>query len=180
MSIRNTNFRYGSVSRFFHWAIFLLVFCMLIVGYFAEDISKPLRGGVINIHKLIGLLILALMVLRALWACTNVKPLPVAGTLFWQRWAERAVHYSLYAVLFIIPISGWVMTVAKGHPPMLGSIAFNLPIAENRPLSELGFTIHSWVAALLIGLVCIHLFAALYHHYLKNDDVLKRMLPEKE
>jgi cytochrome b561 len=177
MPIKNTNVAYGSVSKFLHWLIFLLILCLLIIGYLMDGISdKPLRAFVMNMHKLFGLLVLFLVTIRIIWALMNVKPQLPQDALPWQRWSERVVHYLLYTVMLIMPISGWVMASAK-HPPMLGYLSLGLPVPQTQAVKELGFDFHYWTAIAMIVLVSVHILAALYHHYIKNDDVLRRMWP---
>src|SRR3990167_4238155 len=96
---RNSNTQYGSVAKFFHWVIFLLLFCMIIFGFLLDDIPKDYQGVAYNTHKLTGLTILCLMLLRALWALTNPKPALPSDTKPWQRTAERLVHLLLYLTI---------------------------------------------------------------------------------
>ncbi|HVY53659.1 MAG TPA: cytochrome b/b6 domain-containing protein, partial [Gammaproteobacteria bacterium] len=86
-------------------------------------------------------------------------------------------HYSLYAMLIAMPISGWVMSAAAGRAPRWGNLVLNLPIEKNESLSGLSFNIHYWLAIVIIVFVSLHVAAALFHHFVKKDDVLKRMLP---
>lgn len=149
---------------------------MFFLGYFMDDISdKALRGNVINVHKLIGLTILALMILRTLWALINRKPDLPAGSKTWERWTVRAVHLSLYLVLLIMPLIGWIGSVAGGWIPHLGNIQFNLPIEKNKALSDLAFDTHNTLAIIIIVLVSLHALAALYHFFIKKDNILQRM-----
>lgn len=178
MAVRNTATSYGNISKLFHWLIFLLVLTAIPLGFLMGDISdKALRGQVINIHKLIGVLILVLMLMRALWALYNVKPLLPFQTPAWQRMAERCVHLLLYLGLIVMPLSGLVGTVAAGWPPKFYGISIELPIGRNKSVSDFAFDyIHKPLAIILIVLISIHIVAALYHHLIKRDDVLRRML----
>lgn len=182
MSLKNTSTSYGSVAHFFHWLIFLLVLIMVPVGFTMGNISdKALRGEVVNIHKLIGVLILLLMLLRLLWALMNVKPSLPFQTPTWQRMAERTMHIALYLGLIIMPLSGLIGAVAAGHPPRLGDLSIKLPIAQNKTLAEFAFDfVHKPLAWILIVLISIHILAALYHHFIKRDDVLRRMLTSRQ
>ncbi len=175
--IKNTQTSYGSVAKFFHWTIFTLVVFMLFLGFFMDDIEKPLRGTVINIHKLIGITILCLMILRLLWALSNPKPVLPLGTPTWQHAAERITHFSLYAVLIAMPLSGWIGSVAAGYVPHFFSWSLTLPISQSKSLDEFSFTTHTVLAYTIIALVSLHVLAALYHHIIKKDDILLRMMP---
>lgn len=178
MSVRNTTTSYGSVTHFFHWLIFLLVLVMIPLGFIMGDISdKVLRAQVVNVHKLIGVLILVLMLLRVLWALNNIKPALPFQTPHWQRVIERCMHVLLYIGLILMPLSGLVGAVAAGRPPHLGNVNIELPIAHNKALAKFAFeNIHIPLAIILIVLISIHILAALFHHFIKRDDVLRRML----
>lgn len=173
----NTGSAYGPISKFFHWVVGTLVILMLLFSYFLDDISnKDLKGMAFNIHKLIGLTILALMILRLIWTLINRKP-TLPGTKLWERWAEHLVHWSLYLALLVMPLAGWVGTVSGGRIPHLGNLYFNLPLDKNEGLSDLSFSVHNTVAIIIIVLLSIHVLAALFHHFFKKDNVLKRMWP---
>lgn len=176
MAFRNTSEQYGSVSKFFHWVIFFLVVCMFFIGYFMDDLSGEIKGTVVNIHKVTGILILLLMLLRLIWSLTNIKPL-VPNAKPWEKMLERSGHFLLYFVLFAMPVSGWLMTIASGKPPRLFNIALTFPFDKNKPLAELCESIHSSLAIIIIVLVSLHVLAAVYHHIIKKDNVLRRMLP---
>jgi len=173
----NTANQYGSVAKFFHWTLFFLVTLMLVGGYFLEDIPKDWQRVAYNTHKLIGLLILCLMLFRLGWALSNMKP-TLQDTKPWEKLAERLVHWSLYASLIAMPLLGWIGATASGRPPKLGTWIIALPIVENKALKEWAFNGHIFVSYLIIGLLCIHISAALLHHFVRKDNVLQRMMPE--
>ncbi len=175
--LKNTATTYGSVTKFFHWLVFILVTCLLMIGFFMGDIQeKTLRMTVINYHKMIGLFVLLLMLLRMTWAFLNPKPL-LPNTPPWQLIIERIVHVSLYAVLIAMPLCGWIGSVAAGYAPHLFGVYFNLPIAPSKTVDDIAFTIHNALAIVIIVLVSLHILAALYHHFFKKDNVLLRMMP---
>lgn len=177
MGVRNTSVSYGSVAKFFHWLIFFLLVGMIIFGYFLEDIPKDYKPVAYNIHKLTGLTILILMLLRGLWALSNPKPLPPFDVPVWQRWAERLVHFLLYAAIIAMPLAGWIGSIASGKPPHLGSFNVSLPIAQDKSLASAAFEVHNTTAIIIIILVSIHILAALYHYFIKKDEILGRMWP---
>lgn len=181
MLFRNTLYSYGSVSKFFHWLIFFLVFFMIFLGFLlglGAVQNKQLSIELLNIHKLTGLSILILMILRAIWASMNPKPLLPPGTPSWQRYAERIVHFSLYGSLIIMPLAGWTSAVAAGAPPRLFGWNIMLPIAKNKNVSDVALEVHETFAIIIIVLVSIHVAAAFYHYFIKKDDILQRMLPD--
>ncbi|MBA3661258.1 MAG: cytochrome b [Gammaproteobacteria bacterium] len=177
MSYRNSLFSYGSVAKFFHWLIALLIIAMLIYGYFLENIPKAYAGFAYNLHKMTGITIFALVVLRMLWGAINPKPMIPPGTPMWQRLSEYLVHYTLYLCILAMPLAGWIGSSAAGKAPHLGGINFMLPIAQSKTISSASFFIHNNLAIIIIVLVSVHVLAALYHHFIKRDNILRRMLP---
>lgn len=173
--IKNSTTAYGSVAKFFHWVVFVLLITMLVVGFFMDDMPKDLKPLTFNIHKLTGLTILALMCLRLGWTLMNTKPALPMPVPLWQRLAERLVHFSLYFFVILMPIVGWVGSVAAGYAPHLGGFEFNLPIEKNEAVADLAFELHEIIAFIIIGLVTVHVLAALYHQFIKRDNLIKRM-----
>lgn len=174
---KNSSTQFGSVAKFFHWIIFLLLFCMIIFGYFLDDIPKDYQATAFNLHKLTGLTILLLMLLRMFWAFINERPALPMGTSLTAKILERVMQVVLYLVVFAMPMVGWIGSCAKGRPPHLGSVDLNLPVPLDKSLGHAMFEMHSLLAITLIVLVSLHALAALYHHFVLKDDVLKRMLP---
>lgn len=177
MSIRNTENSYGWLAKFFHWVISPLIIVMLIFGFFLDKLSKDFQPTAYNYHKLTGLLILTLVVLRILWTVINPKPKLPEDTLLWQRIAEHVVQGLMYVSIFMMPLVGWLGASYAGYAPHLGQLQLKLPVSHDLSKAELFFKLHELFAFLLIGLLIIHVSAALYHHIIKKDMILKRMLP---
>jgi cytochrome b561 len=177
MSLKNKLDSYGSVAKFFHWLIFLLVFVMVVGGFFLDDVPKEYKGVIYNLHKLTGLFILFLMLLRLVWRWVNVKPALPLDMPRWQRLASRLVHELLYLFIIAMPLAGWVGSSSAGKPPHIGDIALGLPIDKNKELIDTAFYMHGVFAYCIIILVCVHIGAALFHHYIRKDNTLRRMLP---
>jgi cytochrome b561 len=117
-----------------------------------------------------------LMLLRAGWTLLNVKPLLPVGTPSWQRSGVRIVHFLLYVFLILMPLSGWLMSVAAGRAPTVWHWTLNLPVPRSDPLSDAFFSLHSWTAIFIIVFVSIHVLATLYHFLVKKDDVLQSII----
>jgi len=174
--IRNTVTAYGSVAKFFHWVVFLLLACMLVFGYFLDDIPKDIQPLTYNIHKLTGLTILALMVLRLGWRLINPKPQLIRDVPVWQRKIERLVHFLMYFFVMLMPIAGWVGSSAAGHNPHIGRYVFSLPVPKSEALADAAFWYHNNIALIIIGLISVHFLAALYHQYIRRDNIIGKML----
>ena len=174
---KNTANTYGSVAKFFHWTIALLVICMLIFGYFLGDINKEYQPVAYNVHKLTGLTILTLMILRLLWRFTNPTPALPFNMPTRQVIAARTSHFLLYATALSMPIAGWVGSSAAGRPPHIGDVNLLLPVEKSEALVDTALNLHGTLAIIIIVLLSIHVLAALYHHLIKCDNILRRMLP---
>jgi len=179
MAKKNTHYSYGSISKFFHWIIFILIFGVIIYGFVLDDFPKAWKPVGYNIHKIIGLTIFVLMVLRLIWTLMNPKPKLPGSIPLWQIAVERLVHFGFYVVLLAMPIVGWVMATAAGKPPKLFGYSLNLPIDPDKVLArQMSFT-HTILAYVIIAMVLLHVGAALKHHFVNKDNVLRRMMPGK-
>jgi cytochrome b561 len=129
-------------------------------------------------HTSIGMTVLMLMVMRAIWRCRNAQPdLPETMTRV-ARFLARATHIALYAVLITMPLSGWMMTSAKGaSASWFGIWTWPSLIGQNRQAFGLWRATHDTLSRWLITLALLHVAAALKHHFWNKDAVLMRMLP---
>src|ERR1700722_20116700 len=112
MCVFNTSTAYGVVAKFFHWLIFILIVGMLVVGYLLEDVPKDWQRTVYNMHKLTGLTLLCLVMLRLVWALINKKPALPPSTSLFEKMGERLVHGLLYVALIAMPLAGWIGATA--------------------------------------------------------------------
>jgi cytochrome b561 len=151
---------------------------MLCLGFFMGDIeNKVIKGEVFNIHKLIGLTILTLMILRLIWTVINPKPKLPIETFRWERILEKGMHSLLYFALILMPISGWILSTAAGKPPHLGLYRLPLPISQSKNLAHFGNSVHLFLAWVILALVTLHILAAFKHYLINKDNVLQRMIP---
>ncbi|CAN7195488.1 cytochrome b [Pseudoxanthomonas sp. LjRoot143] len=179
MTLKNTDERWGAVSQLFHWTIVVLILVMAYLGLTMGDLPNgPRKINIYALHKSIGLTILALVVLRVLWRVYAGAPAPVAGTPSWQQRIASVTHFFLYALLFAIPLSGWVLNSSAGYPLQWFKL-FNLPAITGRSDSvhEAAEGAHELLFWVLVVLVLAHAGAALYHHLFQGDATLRRMLP---
>lgn len=171
--------RYGTVAQTFHWLIAALIFIMLGLGYYMEDLPLGTRKlELYGIHKSIGITIAMLAALRLLWRLFNPPP-PLPDSMRpWERKAAGAVHALLYLMLFAQPLVGFLQSNAANFPIVLWGYLLLPPlIAPDEPLSEFLIVVHTVGGSFLAILVIVHVAAALRHHFVLKDDVLRRMLP---
>jgi len=181
MSLRNTASDYGSLSKFFHWLLFFLVLAQVYFILQANLLPKgsPWIGFLIGrLHKPLGLVILLFAILAYGWRLLNVHPRFPSSMKPWEKFAAYLVHHLLYLVLIIMPVSGLIMSTAEGQPPNFFGL-YQIPqfIEKNKMIGNFLFNVHNYTAILLITLIVIHILAALKHHFIDRDTVLKRMLP---
>lgn len=182
MPIHNTETHYGSVSKWFHWIVALLIIGMLALGTSFDFISdKPTRLVLIQFHKTIGVTILFLMILRYLWRFMNPRPALPHTIPCWQRFASHVSHHLLYLTTFAMTLSGWIMSTAAGYSVNFWWIAnITFPgIPKSEYLDELMGDIHLILAWVVFGLLIIHVLAAIKHHVIHKDDTLRRMMPSR-
>jgi cytochrome b561 len=170
---------YPAASKLLHW---LIAACVLITAPVAIAMTRfdkgPTQDGLYNLHKSLGVLILFLMVLRLINRLAVGALAAEAEIEAWQKVASSIVHTSLYALLLAMPIVGYVANSAYGaSTPFFGLVDLPPMIGKNEGLATQLFTLHRWVGWLVILLVLTHVSAALYHHFIRRDAVLKRMLP---
>jgi len=178
MQIKNTPDRYGFITKLFHWLIALAVIGMLIVGSLLDVLKGPTQGAVYGWHKSLGMTILVFIMLFMLWSARNIKPRYPQDMPPLQTLLATTVRYLLYITVIAMCLSGWIFSTAKGKPPVVWGW-FNLP-APFVPLSNnLGHMVKQWhvyLAWAIFGLILLHTIGALYHQFVRKDNVLKRML----
>ena len=181
LTLKNTDERWGSVSQLLHWTIVLLILGQGTVGLLMTGMrNSPDKIQIYALHKSFGLTILALVVLRLLWRWYAGAPRPVMGTPQWQERIAAMTHWALYALLFAIPVSGWVLNSAAGFPLQWFGL-FNLPAitGKDHDLHELAEDLHELLFWILASLALVHAAAAFYHHLFQHDATLARMLPRR-
>ena len=170
---------YSAVARTFHWVTAALVLTMLPIGIAMAtfDLGPAVEDPLYHIHRSIGALVLVITVGRLTYRLFNpAPPLPVDMPA-WQHFAALATHWGLYAFLIVQPIVGWIATSAYRAPTLFFWL-FELPPIwqEDRAFSEAMFVVHRAMGITIAILVCVHIGAALYHHFVLKDRVLARMV----
>lgn len=184
--------KYTHVAILIHWLTALFIIGLLAIGKYMVglDATDPLRFTLTQSHKTFGILVLALSVLRILWRLTHKAPPHPTGAPGWEKFCANASHLAFYALIFILPLSGWAMVSVSTLN--IDTILFNRIELPHLPLIEwLGLAdadaqktwehhfheAHHVAGYVLIGLLVVHIGAALKHHFIDKDDVLNRMKP---
>lgn len=203
MRWRDTIDAYGSVSMLFHWitaaafvAAYVIVYYVIWIVDPETSVKPPLFGvapdpdrivPILNFHWILGISIGFLVLPRLLWRLWGTKPHPLGDSRV-ERLSAELAHWALYALLIVMPISGYMTTYDPTNfglfvvPACRDTVfaewirsIFGLTVQQ---LEDAAWSVHSplgkWVAWPLVG---IHMGAALFHHFVRNDGVLRRMLP---
>lgn len=177
--IRNTDQTWGRISRIFHWVLGVMVIGMLAYGWWMNHLApRPDRLFHRSIHADIGYVVLILMVARLIWRGVNPVPEAAPDSPAWERWLARINHGALYAVTLVVAVLGWAHSGA--HTPQYADWfgLFRVPqfTSPDRANARFFEHWHIWLAYVLIGLVVLHVLAAIYHHVVKRDRVVRRMV----
>jgi len=178
MPTRNSARRYGFVAQTLHWLIVGLLIVQVALGKIADELPVGLdKLALLARHKSVGITILGLAVIRLAWRLYD-RPPPPPPMPRWQLFASRLNHWALYALLFAMPLTGWMMSSASNYPvSWFGLVQLPDLVAPDRSLKEQFEEIHELLAKVLIALALLHVAAALKHQFIDRDGLLFRMLP---
>jgi cytochrome b561 len=176
--LKNAVPAYTVTARVLHWITALVIALMIPLGVvIGNDWGGPLQDSLYGLHETLGTLLIPLVLARLVYRLTN-PPLPLPHDIAApQRFAAHATHVGLYALLVAQPLVGWIATSASGAPvTVLGLFVLPAIAPENHAFSEQLFTLHGLLGLAIAGLVAVHIGAALYHHVVRKDRVLMRMI----
>ena len=171
--------RYTRTAILLHWLAALLVFCGFGLGLFMTGLEfSPAKFRYYAWHKWIGITVFLVTCLRLAWRATHAGPDPLQTMPPWQRRASVLAHDTLYLLLLIIPLSGWIYSSSTGVQVVyLGLVPLPDLVPKDRELARVLLILHLTLNFALFSLVCVHTAAALKHHFIDRDTVLTRMLP---
>jgi len=177
--LRNSETTWGAVAKVLHWVIAAVLLVSMMYGWrMTRFPDRSLRFEHYGLHGSIGYDLLLLMLLRLGWRTFDRSPLPPPGTVRWEVIAAKAGHVLLYLLTIVVCIAGWLLSGTMRRPldaPLLGIIPIPVP-PVGRSYHELFEDTHKFVAYTLLALIVVHVAAALRHHLIKHNDVLRRML----
>jgi cytochrome b561 len=178
MKFRNTTGSWGAVQKALHWIIVLLIINQWVIAERADDLAGLAKLNALAWHKSFGITILMLALLRLAWRWLNPVPTLEGLAQPWERALAHLSHVLLYALIFAMPISGWLMSSAKAYSVSWFHLV-QLPdlIGKSQPMFEILKDTHEVLFKVLVGVAVLHALGALKHHFIDRNDVLKRMLP---
>jgi cytochrome b561 len=175
-SIQEPKAAYTSTSRGLHWSVAILIFGMFALGWYMTAIEDDAGSDwYFMLHKSIGIVVLLLVVTRLFWRFGNTPPLLPAQLPRWQVAASKVSHWLLYGTMIAMPLAGLLGALLSKDG--LVFFGFQLPrmFSINHDLSESLFSAHSTIAWVLVGLITLHVLAALKHLFVNRDGVFQRM-----
>ncbi|HUL18609.1 MAG TPA: cytochrome b [Steroidobacteraceae bacterium] len=179
MTLRNTTRRWGVIAQLLHWLIVLFIVAQFTLATLFDELPAGAKKlTLLSRHKSIGITILMLALVRLVWRWNNPTPFLPDTLKPYERVLARLTHLLLYVLLFAVPLSGWLMSSARGFPVSWFGF-WQLPdlVPKNKGLYGALLTTHGILAWTLGIVATVHLLAALKHHFVLKDDVLRRMLP---
>jgi cytochrome b561 len=170
---------YTTTAIALHWLMAALILGLFGVGLYMADLPlSPIKLRIYSWHKWAGVTAFLLVLARLAWRATHRPPALPAAMARWQQFAAHAGHGLLYLLMIAIPLSGWLMSSAKGFQTVyFGVLPIPDLLAKNKELGDALREVHETLNFLMIAVVAGHIGAALKHHFIDRDDVLTRMSP---
>jgi len=179
MAAFNTRLRFGAMAQLFHWATTILVVIAFVYGPGGSEqrVYSLARDFDRQIHETLGMGVLAITLIRLAWrafdATPDDPPMPP-----WMRLSSKVVHAMIYILLLVIPLTAISGAWIEGHPlTLLGSVRVGPLLSEAHDVGVAIASIHTWLGDAILWVAGVHAAAALYHHFVLRDGVLRSMLP---
>jgi len=194
----NNNTKYTNVAIALHWLIGIAILFMFVLGWFMTELPKETpktssfdifnlglitweveeeqsqRSFYFNLHKSVGLSLLMLIVLRMYWRFTNRPPAFLSSMKLWEKRLAKATHHSLYLLMFLIPLSGIIMSAGSKYGIKWFGIKV-IPGFDDKASMELFYEVHEIFGLLLLLLLIFHILGAVKHSIVDKDGTLRRM-----
>ncbi len=172
---------YTVTAKSLHWLMALLFFGMLSLGFYMVGLPlSPQKLQIYSWHKWAGITIFMLALFRLAWRISHVPPdLPDTMSRI-AKWLAHGAHWVLYVLMLCIPLSGWLMSSAKGFQTVwFGIVPIPDLLSRDRELGNLLAQVHGYLNWLFIAFLAGHILAALMHQFINKDRLLERMLPTR-
>ena len=194
----NNNTKYTNVAIVLHWLIGIAILFMFVLGWFMTELPKETpkttsfdifnlglitwgveeeqsqRSFYFNLHKSVGLSLLMLIVLRMYWRFTHRPPAFLNSMKLWEKRLAKATHHSLYLLMFLIPLSGIIMSAGSKYGIKWFGIKV-IPGFDNKAIRELFYEFHEIFGLLLLLILILHILGAVKHSIVDKDGTLRRM-----
>ncbi len=174
--------QYTGTAKSLHWLMALIIIGMIPLGMYMHELPlSPEKLQLYSWHKWTGVTIFVLLLARVSWRLTHQPPPLPWHMSKTQRRASQAGHVLLYLLMLAIPLSGWLMSSAKGYQTVwFGVLPIPDLLGKDKELGETLAEVHELLSWILVTVLIVHVAAALKHHFINRDDVLTRMLPSRK
>ena len=171
--------RYTPAAIALHWIVALLILANLALGLYTVDLPlSPAKLRNFSYHKWIGVTVFMLAAARLLWRLGHAPPALPAAMAPWERRTAQLTHVLLYVLFFAAPLTGWLFSSAAGFQTVyLGVVPIPDLLSKDKALADALKLAHKSINYTLAAVIVLHAAAALKHHFIDRDDVLRRMLP---
>jgi len=179
MNWKNSRQNWGLITIVIHWLTAICVIGLFILGLWMVELTyyDNWYTKAPNIHKSVGILLFILTLVRIIWKHWNIKPEPVVGHSHVEKKLATIVHSALYILLFLIMLSGYLISTADGRPiSVFGWFEIPASLYGIDKQEDIAGVIHLYLAIGMISLVVLHAMGAIKHHFIDKDLTLKRML----
>ncbi|MFZ2855418.1 MAG: cytochrome b [Rhodocyclaceae bacterium] len=175
-----TKAQYTPTAKVLHWGMAVLLPALLALGFYMHDLPlSPEKLKLYSWHKWAGVTAFVLVLARLFWRVTHTPPALPAGMPRRMQLLAHAGHLALYGLMIAIPLSGWLMSSAKGFQTVwFGVLPLPDLLAKNKEMGDLLQAMHQALNLLFVATLIGHVAAALKHHFIDQDDILTRMLPK--
>ncbi|TWB58277.1 cytochrome b561 [Rhizobium sp. ERR 922] len=170
--------RYRSSQRLLHWLMAIVIISALVIGLYCSYLTPgiPLRRALLDIHKSLGMTALFLIAIRLPLRLSLGEPAYQRPLGVFNHYAARGAHILLYILMILMPLAGYATSAAGGHDlPWFGLFQWPNLLSHDKGLERAAAEIHEYGAYCLYAIVSLHILAALWHHFVRKDEVLKRM-----
>ena len=171
---------FNKTAILLHWAVAFLLMVQFLIGLDMVDIPKgpdSTRPFWFNTHKSIGIVLGCLILFRLYWRFRSGVPENPAGSPTWERIAANLSHILLYFCMILMPISGLVGSLFSKYDLLFVGIKIPKLFEHDAFIKELMTISHQWTAYIFLGIICIHILAAVKHLIIDCDGVFERMMP---
>jgi cytochrome b561 len=176
--LKNTPKSFGIITKAFHWVMAAIMLPQIVVGYVMSGLGEgdPLKGVLIYYHKSMGILLLCLVIARIIWRLTEKNPALPKDMPKWQAVAAEWNLTFLYIMMGLMPLSGLLMSLLGGYPVKFFHYFTLSPLTEKSLTGYIFFKTHVIGGYIISASIILHVMAAFYHHLIRKDNVLKRMI----
>ena len=169
--------RYNTVAQALHWTMAALLIYLIFFSQY-EEVSDALMEQKIQLHSGLGTIVLALGLFRFYWRKNRPRPAPVETGPPWQKKASEFVHHLFYAIFLLSPAIGFILAALVSYPVRIfGGLEVSSWLQDNEAAADIVNSLHGLTADILTALLVVHVAAAIYHHFIKRNGLIWRMLP---